>query len=75
MQYDEWQDAKGDPCERATAVQQPTYTAVNSDLRWVGTFRLRAPVWIPLAGILAPVIAAALVALFRLRRARSQREP
>jgi hypothetical protein len=46
VQFDEWQDALGYPCERTNAVRTPTFTSVHFDLGTASyNFRLPMPVW------------------------------
>jgi len=47
IQYDQWEDARGYPCEATNAVQRHTYTTFASDLPSVlgMRFRVRMPAW------------------------------
>jgi hypothetical protein len=47
IQFDEWQDAQGQPCERTNAVRQPTYTVVQLYLGGGRSYglRVRMAVW------------------------------
>jgi hypothetical protein len=73
IQFDEWQDARGEPCERTNAVQQPTFTSAQIYLgggRAYG-FRVRMAAW--QIGVCAFVTVAALFALLAVARKRFQR--
>ena len=41
FQCDQWQDAKGQPCERTNAVRQPTYTVFSYDADRFPAYRFR----------------------------------
>jgi hypothetical protein len=75
FQFDEWQDAQGQPCERTNAVQQPTYTLAElyfSDGRYY-RYRVRMPVWqIGICVLLLVSAVAILPGVFRRRTRRSK---
>jgi hypothetical protein len=70
FQFDEWQDAQGQPCERTNAVRQPTYTV--AELYFGGgrsyRFRVRMPVW--QIGVCILLIVLVMATLLRVTRRR-----
>ena len=73
IQFDEWQDAQGYPCESTNAVRQPTYTVAELYLGGSRSYRVRVRMAVWQIGVCVLLATAAVIGLSHILRKRTRK--